>query len=61
MERCFKELKDYIRVKGFFQNEVSAEKFLYLFFKDKNSKTFLKKFKVFFSTLKGDVSRALHN
>ena len=48
MERCFKELKDYIRIRGFFQNEVSAEKFLYLFFNDKNSKTFLKKFKIFF-------------
>jgi len=67
MERCFKELKDYIRIRGFFQNEVSAEKFLYLFFNDKNSRLssrslrFSSSINLFFSTMKGDVSRALHN
>ena len=62
MERCFKELKDYIRVRGFFQNEESAEKFLYLFFKDKHSRLMSRRLRYssdinrFFSLLKGDVS-----
>ncbi len=38
MERCFKELKDSFRIRGYFHSENSAEKFLYLFFKDKDSK-----------------------
>ena len=38
MERLFKELKDYLRVRGFFQNEISAEKFLYVFFKEKSER-----------------------
>jgi len=64
MERCFKELKDYIRVRGFFQNEESAEKFLYLFFKDKHSRLMSRRLRFssdinrFFSLLKGDVSHA---
>ena len=61
MERCFKELKDYIRVRGFFQNEESAEKFLYVFFKDKNSRLMARSLRFsyninrFFSILKGDI------
>ena len=64
MERCFKELKDYIRVRAYFQNEESAEKFLYLFFKDKNSRLSSRRLRFssdinrFFSLLKGDVSYA---
>lgn len=38
MERCFKELKDYIRIRGYFQSEESANKFLYIFFKQKDEK-----------------------
>ena len=38
LERCFKELKDYIRVRGYFHTEGRAEKFLYLFFSDKGLK-----------------------
>jgi transposase-like protein len=38
LERCFKELKDNIRVRGYFHSEASANKFLYLFFSDKNLK-----------------------
>jgi len=64
MERCFKELKDYIRVRGYFQNEESAEKFLYLFFKDKNLKLSSRSLRYscdinrFFSLLKGDINHA---
>lgn len=36
LERCFKELKEYIRIRGYFRCEDSAGKFLYLFFSDKN-------------------------
>lgn len=32
------ELKDYLRVRGFFQNELSADKFLYVFFKEKSER-----------------------
>ena len=45
IERCFKELKDRIRIRGYFQNEASADKFLYLFFKEKNDKYLQKKIK----------------
>jgi len=38
MERCFKELKDFLRIRGYLHSEGSAEKFLYLFFKDKDEK-----------------------
>ena len=38
MERLFKELKDYIRVRRYFQSEKSADKFFYLFFTQKNEK-----------------------
>ena len=38
MERCFKELKDSLRIRGYMHSEKSAEKFLYLFFTEKNSK-----------------------
>ena len=38
LERCFKELKDNIRVRGYFHSEDSANKFLYIFFRDKSSK-----------------------
>ena len=38
MERCFKELKDSLRIRGYLHSEDSAEKFLYLFFKDKDEK-----------------------
>jgi transposase-like protein len=38
LERCFKELKDNIRIRGYFHSEDSANKFLYLFFSDKNLK-----------------------
>jgi len=38
MERLFKELKDYIRIRGYFQSEESADKFLYLFFSKKHEK-----------------------
>jgi putative transposase len=38
LERSFKELKDQIRIRGYMQSEESAEKFLYLFFKDKDEK-----------------------
>ncbi|MCB4205610.1 IS256 family transposase [Deferribacterales bacterium Es71-Z0220] len=38
LERCFKELKDNIRVRGYFHSEESANKFLYLFFSDKSLK-----------------------
>ncbi len=38
MERCFKELKDSFRIRGYFHSENSADKFLYIFFKDKDSK-----------------------
>ena len=38
IERCFKELKDYIRVRGYFHSESSADKFLYCFFTDKAEK-----------------------
>ena len=38
MERCFKELKDPLRIRGYLHSEDSAEKFLYLFFKDKDEK-----------------------
>jgi len=37
LERCFKELKDNIRTRGYFQSEPSANKFLYLFFSEKDS------------------------
>ncbi len=37
LERCFKELKDNIRTRGYFQSELSANKFLYLFFSEKDS------------------------
>lgn len=38
LERCFKELKDNIRIRGYFQTETSANKFLYYFFEQKNIK-----------------------
>ncbi len=38
LERCLKELKDYIRVRGYFHSEQSAEKFLYFFFNEKSTK-----------------------
>jgi transposase-like protein len=38
LERCFKELKDNIRVRGYFHSEESANKFLYIFFNDKSLK-----------------------
>ena len=38
MERLSKELKDYTRIRGYFQSEKSADKFLYLFFSQKNEK-----------------------
>jgi len=38
MERCFKELKDFLRIRGYLQSEESAEKFLYIFFKDRDEK-----------------------
>ena len=38
MERLFKELKDYTRIRGYFQSEESADKFLYLFFSKKHEK-----------------------
>ncbi|ADR18111.1 IS256-like element ISCni1 family transposase [Calditerrivibrio nitroreducens] len=38
LERCFKELKDNIRIRGYFHSEESANKFLYLFFSDKSLK-----------------------
>jgi len=38
MERLFKELKGYIRIRGYFQSEESADKFLYLFFSKKHEK-----------------------
>ncbi|BBB31823.1 transposase mutator type [Thermotomaculum hydrothermale] len=64
MERCFKELKDYIRIRGFFQNEQSAEKFLYIFFTDKNEKyqsrslRYSSSFNRFFSSLSREASHA---
>jgi len=38
MEKLYKELKDCIRIRGYFQSEQSADKFLYLFFNEKNEK-----------------------
>ena len=38
MERLFKELKGYTRIRGYFQSEESADKFLYLFFSKKHEK-----------------------
>jgi transposase-like protein len=38
LERCFKELKDNIRIRGYFHSEDSAKKFLYMFFSDKSLK-----------------------
>ena len=37
IERCF-ELKDNIRISGYFYSKESANKFLYIFFRDKNLK-----------------------
>jgi len=37
IERCF-ELKDNIRIRWYFHSEESANKFLYIFFRDKNLK-----------------------
>ena len=47
MERCFKELKDYLRIRGYLHSEESAEKFLYLFFKDKDEKYSSRKLRYF--------------
>ena len=38
MERLFKELKDYLRTRGYFHSERSADKFLYLFLSRKHEK-----------------------
>jgi transposase-like protein len=38
IERCFKEIKDNIRIRWYFHSEESANKFLYIFFRDKNLK-----------------------
>ena len=45
MERCFKELKDFLRIRGYLQSEESAEKFLYFFFKDKDERYSSRKLK----------------
>lgn len=44
-ERCFKELKDKIRIRGYLKNEESSERFLYVFFKDKHEKYLKRKLK----------------
>lgn len=38
LERYFKKLKDNIKIRGYFHSEENTNKFLYLFFRDKNLK-----------------------
>jgi len=63
---CLFGFNSVLREKKYTRSQ-AAEKFLYLFFNDKNSRlssrslSFSSSINLFFSTMKGDVSRALHN